>query len=146
MKPYRLHLYNKHVVNFDFLDRKLEFSNITKNWKCINLHININQRATNTQTLTQSIFLEILSQQRFLIKTKKNIFRMDNLKASFCKNKLPVLLDICLLSLSLNKNFSFSYEILIKKIHIFISTQLINNLNLVNFNKNFIQVNSIIKK
>lgn len=143
MKPYRLHLYNKHIVNFDFLDRRLNFNNIT-NWKNINLQININQQ-TNIQALTQCIILEILGQQRFLIKNKKSIFKTDNLKVSFCKNKLLVLLDIYLLSFIFNKNFCFAYKALIKKIHIFISPQIINNLNLVNSNQNFIQVTPIIK-
>ena len=137
MKPYRLYLYNKHIVSFDSLDRKL--IGFEKNQlKKVGIQVNINKHTNIIQKLTQYITLEVLGQQRFLM---KNTFKKENLKVSFCKDKLLILADIYLLFFFFEKNFCLTYITLLKKIHFFIQIQTINNLNLANSNRNFIQIN-----
>ena len=138
MKPFRLNSYEKHIVNFDFLDRNFsaikstELENVTiQTSNCLTL--------SKFQILTLSLTLEAFTQQRILQKK----VRCNYLEISVNKQKFLTLLDLYLASVFLGKvdKFIFSYERLVNKIDFFIPNQVINNLNFLTLNNTLIRLN-----
>ena len=134
MKPYRLDLYKKYIVNFDFLDRNI--NKVNKNvFKNVKIKTEKHLNSSKVEFLTLGLILEILTHQRFLIKLikNKNFSKCNFFQTHINKNKFLLLLDIFLISTFFDQldNYNFLNVKLLRKLYIFIPNQVINNLNLI---------------
>ena len=138
MKPYRLDLYNKYIINFDFLDRNINRIN-TNVFKSVKMKTEKNLSSSKVEFLTLALSLEILAQQRFLIKLIKNktFSKFSYFQIHINKNKFLSLLDIFLIFTFFNQldKYNFLNIKLLRKLYIFIPSQVIDNLNLTTIHK-----------
>ena len=144
LKPSRLYLYRLYILNFDQIDQNL---NTNDNFTKLNINVQTDKliNISKFAVLILGFLLEVLLQQRFFIKIKKNQkkSKLNNcFKISLHKTRWLIFLDIYLNSIFLDNknNLNFSYEKVLNKIHFFILHCINNNLNLLNLNLKRIKI------
>lgn len=134
IKPFRFYLYHKHIINYDYMDKQIQLKHFLL--PCIDSIIIQSEFLlfSKPHILFATTYLEIIGQQRFFLQTflKETYFRNCYLKLTLRKLKLLIFLEICFNSIFLNYPFkkNLNYNQLNAKLHIFLESNTINNLNL----------------
>lgn len=140
MRLLRLNMYNKYIINFDSIDRKLNFNKT----ELKNIKLNSKKYIASTKSLF--LILEIITHQYFSTKSlnnKNSRNKTNTIKIFLKKKNWPSLLDIYINSIYLCKKqeLNISYSEMINKSYVFLTSQTIENLKLTKQNKNRIQFN-----
>ena len=143
VKPSRLNLYNKYVSRFDYLDSKSNLNSFI-NFDYLLVQTGGDFLSIKNTSLKISLLLEILTQQRIKIlnSKKKKLKKFNYINVCLGKNKKWWVLDVYINSIFLTKlnNLNIIYEKVLNRLHFFITSKLITNLNLFNITKLWIKL------
>lgn len=136
LKPVRTNSSYKFLTKFDYVDNKFLFCYFQPNLPNLSkifVQAKFPRLSSKTCLLVTGITVETLNQQRVLIQNSKENFFPTNsyLNSTLRKTKLWTVLDICLITLFLDKLLlsTSNYDKINQKLHIFFSPKIIEKFN-----------------